>query len=139
MDSWRPNPRAPPFIPRRFSARLEADGSGASPHRHRYLAMIPRGRRLAKFLQCALMLVLVATIIINVSFIVDKTRQLRAPMINTESDGDGGGAGVGRRNNLRLQESPPKTLTVDVISSQNRVAVTVDGATIVEESDSIKK
>lgn len=42
----------------------------------------------------------------------------------------GGAAGVGRRNNLRLQESPPKTLTVEVVSSQTRVAVTVDGATV---------
>ncbi|XP_071522133.1 protein O-linked-mannose beta-1,2-N-acetylglucosaminyltransferase 1-like [Panulirus ornatus] len=137
MDSWRPNPRAPPFVPRRWSEGGRGGGGGGvgsnTYHRH-----LPRGRRLAKLLQGGLMLVLVATIAINVSFIVEKTRQLRTPLTNTGSEGDGGGAGVGRRNNLRLQESPPKTLTLDVVSSQTRVSVTVDGATIVEESEDRK-
>lgn len=57
-------------------------------------------------------------------------RGLNVTVCVAGSESDGGGAGVGRRNNLRLQESPPKTLTVDVLSSQTRVAVTVDGATV---------
>ncbi|XP_068245116.1 protein O-linked-mannose beta-1,2-N-acetylglucosaminyltransferase 1-like [Palaemon carinicauda] len=85
------------------------------------------------------MVVLIVTILINVSFIVDKTRQLRTPIPKRGGGGGGGrGVNVGRRNNLRLQESPPKTLTVDVVSSQSRVTVTVDGATIVEEGDGKK-
>ncbi|XP_037799344.1 protein O-linked-mannose beta-1,2-N-acetylglucosaminyltransferase 1-like [Penaeus monodon] len=146
MDSWRPNPRAPPFVPRRSSLRRMGVGVGGSSSSsagglgsyHRHLPLLPRGRRLAKLLQGLLMLVLVATIAINVTFIVEKTRQLREPLVAAGSESDVGGAGVGRRNNLRLQESPPKTLTVDVVSSQTRVSVTVDGATIVEDSEERK-
>ncbi|KAK8383416.1 hypothetical protein O3P69_019063 [Scylla paramamosain] len=132
MDAWRPDPRAPPFVPRR-QASLRA--RGAASLRRPPLLLLPRGRRLARLVQGGLMLVLMVTIAINISFIVDKTRQLRTPSATLGSEGDGGGAGVGRRNNLRLQESPPKTLMVEVLSSQNRVAVTVDGATIVEEGE----
>ena len=35
-----------------------------------------------------------------------------------------------RRNSLRLQESKPKSLTIEVLSSQSKVAITVDGATV---------
>ncbi|XP_050707297.1 protein O-linked-mannose beta-1,2-N-acetylglucosaminyltransferase 1-like [Eriocheir sinensis] len=84
------------------------------------------------------MVVLIVTIAINISFIVDKTRQLRTLPSDLGSEGDGGGAGVGRRNNLRLQESPPKSISLEVVSSQTRVAVTVDGATIVEEGEEKK-
>jgi hypothetical protein len=35
-----------------------------------------------------------------------------------------------RRNNFRLQESQPKALAIEVLSSQSKVSVTVDGATV---------
>lgn len=35
-----------------------------------------------------------------------------------------------RRHQLHLQESTPKSLTIEVLSSQSRVAITVDGATV---------
>ena len=49
--------------------------------------------------------------------------------------GEEGGLGAeltmhSRRNNLRLQETAPKTLSLEVLSSHERVAVTVDGATV---------
>ncbi|CAL4093564.1 unnamed protein product [Meganyctiphanes norvegica] len=155
MESWRPNPRAPPFIPRRHQQQQgqrqqqqNSHGLGSLHHHHgptlhQYwlpLLYLPRGRRLAKIMQGGLMAVLMVTILINISFIVDKTRQLRAPFEKGthEGDGLGGVEGVGRPNNLRLQESPPKALTVEVVSSQTRIAVTVDGATIVEDTDERK-
>lgn len=45
----------------------------------------------------------------------------------------GGGELVGgknRRNNLRLQESQPKSLAIEVSSSQSKVSVSVDGTTV---------
>jgi hypothetical protein len=38
--------------------------------------------------------------------------------------------GESRRNSLRLQESQPKSLAIEVVSSQIRVAVSVDGTTV---------
>jgi hypothetical protein len=38
--------------------------------------------------------------------------------------------GDSRRNSLRLQESQPKSLAIEVVSSQSRVAVSVDGTTV---------
>ena len=38
--------------------------------------------------------------------------------------------GKNRRNNLRLQESQPKSLAIEVSSSQSKVSVTVDGTTV---------
>jgi hypothetical protein len=35
-----------------------------------------------------------------------------------------------RRNNLRLQESQPKSLAIEVSSSQSKVSVSVDGTTV---------
>jgi len=48
------------------------------------------------------------------------------------SSGDGGELvdGKNRRNNLRLQESQPKSLAIEVSSSQSKVSVTVDGTTV---------
>ena len=45
-------------------------------------------------------------------------------------DGDGYGGGEKRYNSFRLQESLPKTLTVEVLSSQSKVSVSVDGTTV---------
>jgi hypothetical protein len=38
--------------------------------------------------------------------------------------------GSSRRNSLRLQESQPKSLAIEVVSSQSKVAVSVDGTTV---------
>jgi hypothetical protein len=37
---------------------------------------------------------------------------------------------------LRLQESQPKSLAIEVVSSQTRVAVSVDGTTVSQLKDS---
>ena len=38
--------------------------------------------------------------------------------------------GKNRRNNLKLQESQPKSLAIEVVSSQSKVSVSVDGTTV---------
>jgi hypothetical protein len=38
--------------------------------------------------------------------------------------------GESRRNSLRLQESQPKSLAIEVLSSQSKVSVSVDGTTV---------
>lgn len=53
------------------------------------------------------------------------------------SPGDGGELvdGRNRRNNLRLQESQPKSLAIEVVSSQSKVSVSVDGTTVSHSND----
>jgi hypothetical protein len=53
------------------------------------------------------------------------------------SPGDGGEFvdGKNRRNNLRLQESQPKSLAIEVVSSQSKVSVSVDGTTVSHRND----
>jgi hypothetical protein len=43
--------------------------------------------------------------------------------------------GKNRRNNLRLQESQPKSLAIEVVSSQSKVSVSVDGTTVSHSND----
>jgi hypothetical protein len=43
--------------------------------------------------------------------------------------------GRNRRNNLRLQESQPKSLAIEVVSSQSKVSVSVDGTTVSHSTD----
>jgi hypothetical protein len=38
--------------------------------------------------------------------------------------------GGSRRNSLRLQESQPKSLAIEVLSSQSKVSVSIDGTTV---------
>lgn len=38
--------------------------------------------------------------------------------------------GGNRRNSLRLQESQPKSLAIEVLSSQSKVSVSIDGTTV---------
>jgi hypothetical protein len=45
--------------------------------------------------------------------------------------------GSSRRNSLRLQESQPKSLAIEVVSSQSKVSVSVDGTTVSPLKDSI--
>ena len=47
-------------------------------------------------------------------------------------EGSGGEliGGESRRNSLRLQESQPKSLAIEVMSSQSKVSVSVDGTTV---------
>uniref|UniRef100_A0A6A7G3Y6 Protein O-linked-mannose beta-1,2-N-acetylglucosaminyltransferase 1 n=1 Tax=Hirondellea gigas TaxID=1518452 RepID=A0A6A7G3Y6_9CRUS len=172
MDSWCPNPRAPPFVPKKGVSSIPFtchSSHRSSPTRYggsRYSSL--RGgldilgfgsgqssrlsgpgmgffragskRILGRLLQGLLLLVLVLTIAVNVVIIVDKSQKL-ATLIPARVQGSGeeGTRGAeltmhSRRNNLRLQETAPKTLSLEVLSSHDRLAVTVDGATIVESS-----
>ena len=85
-DSWSPNPRAPPYIPKKVSSfppfqssssiyRYFPLGVGA-PRSRVVLRGLNSRRVLARILQGVLLLGLVFTIAVNVVIIADKTQRL---------------------------------------------------------------
>lgn len=70
-------------------------------------------------------------------FILDTSRRLQEEAYHVR-DGGEFADGESRRNSLRLQESQPKSLAIDVLSSQSKVSVSVDGTTILEDGEEHK-
>ncbi|CAL1276918.1 unnamed protein product [Larinioides sclopetarius] len=126
MDGWRTNPRVQPLVPKKqlFSPSM-------------YLRQVPPRRLLSKLFQFLLLVVLMITVVINILFILDTSRKLQEDIPSLD-DSDGLDGGEKRHNSFRLQESLPKTLTVEVLSSQSKVSVSVDGTTILEDAEDNK-
>lgn len=129
MEYWKPNPRAEPFVPRALKRRPVP---GAVPPR-----LLTKRRIVAKFFQLLLVLVLVVTIIINVMFIVDTSKHLQEEdsFVNNYELDDSFAGRDGRRHSLQMKGGASKTLTIEVLSSQSRVSISVDGATILEDGE----
>ncbi|XP_046405731.1 protein O-linked-mannose beta-1,2-N-acetylglucosaminyltransferase 1-like isoform X2 [Ischnura elegans] len=108
------------------------------PYASHTLVMRPmtRPRILTKSL---LVIVLLVTIGINIMFIMDTSRRLQEESQHSvPGDNDDHVHAESRRNTLRLQESVPKSLAIDVLSSQMKVSVSVDGTTILEDGEDHK-
>ncbi|XP_049805744.1 protein O-linked-mannose beta-1,2-N-acetylglucosaminyltransferase 1-like isoform X1 [Schistocerca nitens] len=129
MESWQPNPRAQPFVPKR--------GYGLYSPQTVITRPLNRKRILTKIFKALLVVVLLITIGINVMFIMDTSRRLQEEAFRAK-DGGEFVDGESRRNSLRLQESQPKSLAIDVLSSQSKVSVSVDGTTILEDNEEHK-
>lgn len=137
VDKWKPNPRAPPFVPKKpppqvlHNGRLLCFRSLRNPLLH--------GRLWSRLFQCILLVILMVTVIINVIFIVDTSRKLQQ---ETSSDRDLSREEAGKRlplhNAMNFADSLPKILTIEVHSSQSKVSVTVDGTTILEDTEDNK-
>lgn len=93
-----------------------------------YVRHVRHRRFLARTCQYLLLAILSVTVVINVMFIMDTSRKLQEDSPSQE----------GRHNTLHLQDSLPKTLTIEVVSSQSKVSVTVDGTTILDDSEDNK-
>ncbi|XP_046683655.1 protein O-linked-mannose beta-1,2-N-acetylglucosaminyltransferase 1-like [Homalodisca vitripennis] len=131
MDSWKPNPQAAPFVPRKHGTRTLIHPHLSGP------SYIYRHKLLAKIFQFLLVLVLLITIVINIVFILDTSRRLQEESTHTVIQDDVEGRDVAslEQSQAQLEESAPKMLTIEVLSSQSRVAVSVDGATILEDAE----
>ncbi|XP_035219578.1 protein O-linked-mannose beta-1,2-N-acetylglucosaminyltransferase 1-like [Stegodyphus dumicola] len=129
MDGWKSNPRVQPLVPKRAPTAVFTPST--------YLRQVPPRRLLSKLFQFLLLVVLMITVVINILFILDTSRKLQED-VPALGDSDGIGGGEKRHNSFRLQESLPKTLTVEVLSSQSKVSVSVDGTTILEDAEDNK-
>uniref|UniRef100_A0A0A9YQB8 Protein O-linked-mannose beta-1,2-N-acetylglucosaminyltransferase 1 n=1 Tax=Lygus hesperus TaxID=30085 RepID=A0A0A9YQB8_LYGHE len=126
MDMWQPNPRAEPFIPKK-------DVKKAVPNYRLSSKLFPKTRCFSRCFQALLVLILVLTIGLNMIFILDTSQRLRGELNNygtqyvvREEKEDGG---------ILIQEFMPASLTIEALSSQSRVTVTIDGATILEDGE----
>ncbi|XP_054162791.1 protein O-linked-mannose beta-1,2-N-acetylglucosaminyltransferase 1-like isoform X2 [Oppia nitens] len=99
-----------------------------------FTPIMPR-KMIAKVLQFIFFVILMVTVIINILFIVDTTQRLRN---ESKINADDSSANNVRPNSLKLQESQNRVLKVEVLSSQSKVSVIVDGTTILDDSDENK-
>src|SRR5262249_398825 len=88
--------------------------------------------------------ILLATIVINVLFIIDTSRKLQQQQSLPDTrhhqlpSSSSSGQPVGRLNQPldgQSASSSSRWITIDVLSSQSKVSVSVDGTLIVEEGD----
>ncbi|CAH1773117.1 unnamed protein product [Owenia fusiformis] len=131
MDSWIPNPRAQPFVPRRYHG-----GGGYASGIH--FSQIRSRRFITKIFQGFLVIVLMGTLMINIMFIMDTSKKLQQDPQKDYSTDIQHEMPEGMEN---LNQGPrrilekPKTLAVEVVSSRNKVSVGVDGTMILEDDE----
>ncbi|XP_046355401.1 protein O-linked-mannose beta-1,2-N-acetylglucosaminyltransferase 1-like [Haliotis rufescens] len=123
MDNWVPNPRAKPYVPR---SRFQG-GNVYGQHIRSYSSR----RCISKVLQGGLVLVLLVTVFINITFILDTSKKLRDNPQSTDSV-DKAAGGDGKGSVVEMRQS--KSISIEVVSSKELVFVSVDGTTILHEN-----
>lgn len=125
MDFWQPNPNAEPYIPKR-----EQNRSVRCCH---LKPNVLKARFINRAFQGVLVIILVVTICLNMLFIFDTSQRLHGELNNVASSFTS--QGENDHSEILLEDFTPSSLSIEVLSSQSRVTVTVDGATILEDGE----
>ncbi|XP_071846962.1 protein O-linked-mannose beta-1,2-N-acetylglucosaminyltransferase 1-like isoform X2 [Apostichopus japonicus] len=131
IDNWRPNPRAQPYIPKRHFPSNNARGT-FSFHR------TPARKLFTKFFQFVLFVILVITVGVNIAFIADTSRKVRDASYEDLSEQSVGSIadtkGTKEEEDVVL-DTLPQEIDIEVLSSSNKVAISVEGITILEDEE----
>ncbi|CAG2186976.1 POMGNT1 [Mytilus edulis] len=124
MDNWIPNTNAKPFIPKRLRNSTKSTSSGITEFSKR--------KCISKIFQGGIVVVLIVTIVINITFILETSRKMNDPQKMDEVNG--GFKGKEGRGNV-VEMTKPKFLSVEVQSSKTSVVVKVGETVIIQDEE----
>ncbi|KAL5022574.1 hypothetical protein ScPMuIL_001729 [Solemya velum] len=122
MENWKPNPKAKPYVPKKYQK--------IPPLLSSRIVDISKRRFLSKVFQGALILVLLMTVVINVTFILDTSKKLtNDPQRTGECEYIMDWTGVWHKamTLTAVKMLQPHKLSIEVVSSKELAAILVDG------------